>query len=119
MWRGFSTTNWEFGNYIGTSNSRNIAGERENHWNHTTGEFDMTNRSTHLWYNVLQFMPDRCMAKTDKTSPEGAYTVPWGIYGDTNGKKDNYDKATNNCKGIINDATTIYVLDVKSGAPPH
>lgn len=117
MWRGFSTTNWEFGNYIGTSNSRNIAGERENHWNHTTGEFDMTNRSTHLWYNVLQFMPDRCMAKTDKTSPEGAYTVPWGIYGDTNGKKDNYDKAANNCKGIINDATTIYVVDVKSGSP--
>lgn len=117
MWRGFSTTNWEFGNYIGTSNSRNIAGERENHWNHTTGEFDMTNRSTHLWYNVLQFMPDRCMAKTDKTSPEGAYTVPWGIYGDTNGKKDNYDKAANNCKGIINDATTIYVVDVQSGSP--
>jgi len=117
MWRGFSTTNWEFGNYIGTSNSRNIAGERENHWNHTTGEFDMTNRFTHLWYNVLQFMPDRCMAKTDKTSPEGAYTVPWGIYGDTNGKKDNYDKAANNCKGIINDATTIYVVDVKSGSP--
>ena len=57
------------------------------------------------------------MAKTDKTSPEGAYTVPWGIYGDTNGKKDNYDKATNNCKGIINDATTIYVVDVKSGSP--
>lgn len=42
MWRGFSTTNWEFGNYIGTSNSRNIAGERENHWNHTSKEFDMT-----------------------------------------------------------------------------
>mgnify|MGYP002599220452 CR=1 FL=1 len=117
MWRGFSTTNWEFGNYIGTSNSRNIAGERENHWNHTSKEFDMTSRSTHLWYNVLQFMPDRCMAKTGKTSPEGAYTVPWGIYGDTNGKKDNYDKAANNCKGIINDGTTIYVVDVKSASP--
>lgn len=117
MWRGFSTTNWEFGNYIGTSNSRNIAGERENHWNHTSKEFDMTDRSTHLWYNVLQFMPDRCMAKTGKTSPEGVYTVPWGIYGDTNGKKDNYDKAANNCKGIINDATKIYVVDVHSASP--
>lgn len=117
MWRGFSTTNWEFGNYIGTSNSRNIAGERENHWNHTSKEFDMTNLSTHLWYNVLQFMPDRCMAKTGKTSPEGVYTVPWGIYGDTNGKKDNYDKAANNCKGIINDATKIYVVDVNSASP--
>lgn len=117
MWRGFSTTNWEFGNYIGTSNSRNIAGERENHWNHTSQEFDMTSRSTHLWYNVLQFMPDRCMAKTGKTSPEGVYTVPWGIYGDTNGKKDNYDKAANNCKGIINDATKIYVVDVNSASP--
>lgn len=117
MWRGFSTTNWEFGNYIGTSNSRNIAGERENHWNHTSKEFDMTSLSTHLWYNVLQFMPDRCMAKTGKTSPEGVYTVPWGIYGDTNGKKDNYDKAANNCKGIINDATKIYVVDVKSASP--
>lgn len=117
MWRGFSTTNWEFGNYIGTSNSRNIAGERENHWNHTSKEFDMTDRSTHLWYNVLQFMPDRCMAKTGKTSPEGDYTIPWGIYGDTNGKKDNYDKAANNCKGIINDATKIYVVDVNSGSP--
>lgn len=117
MWRGFSTTNWEFGNYIGTSNSRNIAGERENHWNHTSKEFDMTNRSTHLWYNVLQFMPDRCMAKTGKTSPEGVYTIPWGIYGDTNGKKDNYDKAANNCKGIINDATKIYVVDVNSASP--
>lgn len=117
MWRGFSTTNWEFGNYIGTSNSRNIAGERENHWNHTSKEFDMTNLSTHLWYNVLQFMPDRCMAKTGKTSPEGVYTVPWGIYGDTNGKKDNYDKAANNCKSIINDATKIYVVDVNSASP--
>ena len=117
MWRGFSTTNWEFGNYIGTSNSRNIAGERENHWNHTSKEFDMASLSTHLWYNVLQFMPDRCMAKTGKTSPEGVYTVPWGIYGDTNGKKDNYDKAANNCKGIINDATKIYVVDVKSASP--
>ena len=117
MWRGFSTTNWEFGNYIGTSNSRNIAGERENHWNHTSKEFDMIDRSTHLWYNVLQFMPDRCMAKTGKTSPEGVYTIPWGIYGDTNGKKDNYDKAANNCKGIINDATKIYVVDVKSASP--
>lgn len=117
MWRGFSTTNWEFGNYIGTSNSRNIAGERENHWNHTSKEFDMTVRSTHLWYNVLQFMPDRCMAKTGKTSPEGVYTIPWGIYGDTNGKKDNYDKAANNCKGIINDATKIYVVDVNSASP--
>lgn len=117
MWRGFSTTNWEYSNYIGTSNSRNIAGERENHWNHTSKEFDMTSLSTHLWYNVLQFMPDRCMAKTGKTSPEGVYTVPWGIYGDTNGKKDNYDKAANNCKGIINDATKIYVVDVKSASP--
>lgn len=117
MWRGFSTTNWEFGNYIGTSNSRNIAGERENHWNHTSKEFDMTNLSTHLWYNVLQFMPDRCMTKTGKTSPEGVYTVPWGIYGDTNGKKDNYDKAANNCKSIINDATKIYVVDVNSASP--
>ena len=117
MWRGFSTTNWEFGNYIGTSNSRNIAGERENHWNHTSKEFGMTDRSTHLWYNVLQFMPDRCMAKTGKTSPEGVYTIPWGIYGDTNGKKDNYDKAANNCKGIINDATKIYVVDVNSASP--
>ena len=117
MWRGFSTTNWEFGNYIGTSNSRNIAGERENHWNHTSQEFDMTSHSTHLWYNVLQFMPDRCMAKTGKTSPEGVYTIPWGIYGDTNGKKDNYDKAANNCKGIINDATKIYVVDVNSASP--
>lgn len=117
MWRGFSTTNWEFGNYIGTSNSRNIAGERENHWNHTSKEFDMTSLSTHLWYNVLQFMPDRCMTKTGKTSPEGVYTIPWGIYGDTNGKKDNYDKAANNCKGIINDATKIYVVDVNSASP--
>lgn len=117
MWRGFSTTNWEFGNYIGISNDRNIAGERENHWNHTSKEFGMSSRSTHLWYNVLQFMPDRCMAKTGKTSPEGVYTVPWGIYGDTNGKKDNYDKAANNCKGIINDATKIYVVDVHSASP--
>lgn len=117
MWSGYSTTNWEFGKYIGTSDSYNIAGERENHWNHTTGEFGMSNRFTHLWYNVLQFMPDRCMTKTGKTSPEGVYTVPWGIYGDTNGKKDNYDKAANNCKGIINDATKIYVVDVKSASP--
>lgn len=117
MWKGFSTTNWEFGNYIGTSNSRNIAGERENHWNHTSKEFGLSELSTHLWYNVLQFMPDRCMAKTGKTSPEGVYTIPWGIYGDTNGKKDNYDKAANNCKGIINDATKIYVVDVNSASP--
>lgn len=117
MWRGYSTTNWEFGNYIGTSDSYNIAGERENHWNHTTGEFGLSNLSTHLWYNVLQFMPDRCMTKTGKTSPEGVYTVPWGIYGDTNGKKDNYDKAANNCKSIINDATKIYVVDVNSANP--
>lgn len=117
MWKGYSETNWEYGNYIASSGKRNIAGERENHWNHTTGEFDMTSRSTHLWYNVLQFMPERYMTKTHKTSPEGAYTVPWGIYGDTNGKKDNYDKAANDCKGIINDATTIYVVDVKSASP--
>lgn len=117
MWRGYSTTNWEFGKYIGTSDSYNIAGERENHWNHTTGEFGMSNRSTHLWYNVLQFMPERCMTKTGKTSPEGVYTIPWGIYGDTNGKKDNYDKAANNCKGIINDATKVYVVDVNSASP--
>ena len=117
MWKGYSKTNWEFGKYIGTNGSDNIAGERENHWNHTTGEFWEGNQSTHLWYNVLQFMPDRCMTKTGKTSPEGVYTVPWGIYGDTNGKKDNYDKAANNCKGIINDATKIYVVDVNSASP--
>lgn len=117
MWKGYSETNWEYGNYIASSGKYNIAGERENHWNHTTGEFGMSNLSTHLWYNVLQFMPDRCMAKTGKTSPEGVYTVPWGIYGDTNGKKDNYDKAANNCKGIINDATKIYVVDVNSASP--
>lgn len=117
MWRGYSTTNWQYSKYIGTSGSDNIAGERENHWNHTTGEFWEGNQSTHLWYNVLQFMPDRCMTKTGKTSPEGVYTVPWGIYGDTNGKKDNYDKAANNCKGIINDATKIYVIDVNSASP--
>lgn len=117
MWKGYSETSWEYGNYIASSGKYNIAGERENHWNHTTGEFGLSNLSTHLWYNVLQFMPDRCMAKTGKTSPEGVYTVPWGIYGDTNGKKDNYDKAANNCKGIINDATKIYVVDVKSASP--
>lgn len=117
MWKGYSETNWEYGNYIASSGKYNIAGERENHWNHTTGEFGLSNLSTHLWYNVLQFMPDRCMAKTGMTSPEGVYTVPWGIYGDTNGKKDNYDKAANNCKGIINDATKIYVVDVKSASP--
>lgn len=117
MWKGFSTTDWEFGNYIGTNNDRNIAGERENHWNHTSKEFSMSQTSTHLWYNVLQFMPDRCMTKTGKTSPEGVYTVPWGIYGDTNGKKDNYDKAANDCKGIINDDTKIYIVDVKSASP--
>lgn len=117
MWKGFSTTDWEFGDYIGTNNDRNIAGERENHWNHTSKEFSMSQRSTHLWYNVLQFMPERYMAKTGKTSPEGVYTVPWGIYGDTNGKKDNYDKAANDCKGIINDATKIYVVDVNSASP--
>lgn len=117
MWKGYSTTNWEYSKYIGTNGSDNIAGERENHWNHTTGEFWEGNQSTHLWYNVLQFMPDRCMTKTGKTSPEGVYTVPWGIYGDTNGKKDNYDKAANNCKGIINDATKIYVVDVNSASP--
>lgn len=117
MWKGYSETNWEYGNYIASSGKYNIAGERENHWNHTTGEFGLSNPSTHLWYNVLQFMPDRCMAKTGMTSPEGVYTVPWGIYGDTNGKKDNYDKAANNCKGIINDATKIYVVDVKSASP--
>lgn len=117
MWRGNSTTNWEYGNYIGTNNDRNIAGERENHWNHTSKEFSMSQTSTHLWYNVLQFMPDRCMTKTGKTSPEGVYTVPWGIYGDTNGKKDNYDKAANDCKGIIDDATKIYVVDVNSASP--
>ena len=116
MWKGYSTTNWEYSKYIGTNGSDNIAGERENHWNHTTGEFWEGNRSTHLWYNVLQFMPDRCMAKTGKTSPEGVYTVPWGIYGDTNGKKDNYDKAANSCKSIINDATKIYVVDVNSAS---
>ena len=117
MWRGYSTTNWEYSKYIGTSGSDNIAGERENHWNHTTGEFWEGNKNTHLWYNVLQFMPDRCKTKTGKSSPEGEYTVPWGIYGDTNGKKDNYDKAANNCKGIINDATKIYVVDVNSASP--
>lgn len=117
MWKGYSETNWEYGNYIASSGKYNIAGERENHWNHTTGEFGLSNLSTNLWYNVLQFMPDRCMAKTGMTSPEGVYTVPWGIYGDTNGKKDNYDKAANNCKGIINDATKIYVVDVKSASP--
>lgn len=117
MWKGYSETNWEYSKYIGTNGSDNIAGERENHWNHTTGEFWEGNKSTHLWYNVLQFMPDRCMAKTGKTSPEGVYTVPWGIYGDTNGKKDNYDKAANNCKSIINDATKIYVVDVNSASP--
>lgn len=117
MWKGYSTTNWEYSKYIGTNGSDNIAGERENHWNHTTGEFWEGNQSTHLWYNVLQFMPDRCMAKTGKTSPEGVYTIPWGIYGDTNGKKDNYDKAANNCKSIINDATKIYVVDVNSASP--
>lgn len=117
MWKGYSTTNWEYSKYIGTNGSDNIAGERENHWNHTTGEFWEGNKSTHLWYNVLQFMPDRCMAKTGKTSPEGVYTVPWGIYGDTNGKKDNYDKAANSCKSIINDGTKIYVVDVNSASP--
>ncbi len=117
MWKGYSETNWEYNNYIASSGSYNVAGERGNNWNHTTGEFGLANLKTHLWYNVLQFMPERYMAKTNTKTPEGEYTIAWGVYGDTNGKKDNYDNAADNCKAIISDATKIYVVDINSARP--
>ena len=120
VWNGYSTTNWLFNDTLPGNTSSGVAGDRANAWKHAVGQSWGTDAgNTHLWYNVLQVQPTAIMAQTGKSSPEGEYTVPWGMYAHNSdastAKSKNYDTADN--KTIIYDTTKIYIVDVNSARP--
>lgn len=120
VWNGYSTTNWEFSNLLPGNTGNGVAGDRANAWKHSVGQSWGTNASkTHLWYNVLQIQPTAIMAKSGKSTPEGEYTVPWGMYSHNSNQSTaanrNYDSANN--KTVLYDDTKIYIVDVNSARP--
>lgn len=123
VWNGYSQTDWNFSSMLPGNTGNGVAGDRANAYGdgHSVGQSWGTNANkTHLWYNVLQIQPDAIMKLTGKSTPEGEYTVPWGMYSHNsdqkNAKKINYDTA-NNKTVLIHDKSKIYIVDVKSGSP--
>lgn len=120
-WIGYSTGGtWSFNDKFPSGTDNAVAGDRSNAHKHAVGSaWQAGETGTYFWYNVLQIRPDAIMKQTRKSSPEGEYTVPWGMYA-FNGSAANaanvgYDGAGK--KTVINDNTKIYIVDVKSGSP--
>ena len=123
VWNGYSQTDWKFSSMLPGNTGNGVAGDRANAYGdgHSVGQSWGTNANkTHLWYNVLQIQPDAIMKLTGKSTPEGEYTVPWGMYSHNSdqgaAKKINYDTA-NNKTVLIHDKSKIYIVDVHSASP--
>ena len=120
-WIGYSSSGkWAYNNYMPNGSNESVAGDRANAYGggHSIGG-SWDGGETNLWYNVLQIQPEAIMKQTGKTTPEGAYTVTWGMYGDsgTQGstKKKSYSSAAD--KQLVNNDTLIYIVDIHSGSP--
>lgn len=120
-WIGYSTGGtWSFNAKFPSGTNNAVAGDRSNAHKHAVGStWQAWDTGTYLWYNVLQIQPDAIMKQTGKTTPEGEYTVPWGMYAfdgtASNAAEVGYDGAGR--KTVINDNTKIYIVDVKSASP--
>ena len=120
-WIGYSTGGtWSFNAKFPSGTDNAVAGDRSNAHKHAVGStWQLWDTGTYLWYNVLQIQPDAIMKQTGKSSPEGEYTVPWGMYAFKGSAKNaaevGYDGAGK--KTVINDNTKIYIVDVKSASP--
>ena len=114
-WYGYTTTDWSYRgkvdeNYPLSGNSTNP--DKHSCW------FGQT--KTHLWYNTLQLCPQAIMKEKNATTPEGEYQFSWALYNYNSNfwgtvSNGGYSSADN--KAIINDATKIYIVDVKSASP--
>lgn len=120
-WIGYSTGGtWSFNAKFPSGTNNAVAGDRSNAHKHAVGStWQAWDTGTYLWYNVLQIQPDAIMKQTGKSSPEGEYTVPWGMYAfdgtASNAAEVGYDGAGK--KTVINDNTKIYIVDVHSASP--
>lgn len=120
-WTGYSSSGkWAYNNYMPNGSDESVAGDRANAYGggHSIGG-SWGGGETNLWYNVLQIQPEAIMKQTGKTTPEGAYTVTWGMYGDSgrqsSTKSKSYSSASD--KQLVNDDTLIYIVDVNSASP--
>lgn len=120
-WTGYSSDGkWAYNNYMPNGSDAFVAGDRANAYGggHSIGG-SWGDGETNLWYNVLQIQPEAIMKQTGKDSPEGKYTVPWGMYGDSgrqsSTKKKSYSSAAD--KQLVNNDTLIYIVDVHSASP--
>lgn len=114
-WYGYTTTDWSYRgkldeNYPLSGNSTNP--DKHSCW------FGLP--KTHLWYNTLQLCPQAIMKEKNATTPEGEYQFSWALYNYNSNfwgtvSNGGYSSADN--KAIINDATKIYIVDVKSASP--
>lgn len=114
-WYGYTTTDWSYRgnldqNYPLSGNSTNP--DKHSCW------FGMN--KTHLWYNTLQLCPQAIMKEKNATTPEGEYQFSWALYNYNSnfwGQVSNGGYASADNKAIINDATKIYIVNVKSASP--
>ena len=120
-WTGYSSSGkWAYNNYMPNGSDESVAGDRANAYGggHSIGG-SWGVGETNLWYNVLQIQPEAIMKQTGKTTPEGAYTVTWGMYGhsglQSSTKSKSYSSASD--KQLVNDDTLIYIVDVHSASP--
>lgn len=120
-WTGYSSSGkWAYNNYMPNGSDESVAGDRANAYGggHSIGG-SWGGGETNLWYNVLQIQPEAIMKQTGKTTPEGAYTVTWGMYGhsgrQSSTKSKSYSSASD--KQLVNDDTLIYIVDVNSASP--
>lgn len=120
-WTGYSSGGkWAYNNYMPNGSDESVAGDRANAYGggHSIGG-SWGDGGTNLWYNVLQIQPEAIMKQTGKTTPEGAYTVTWGMYGhsgrQSSTKSKSYSSASD--KQLVNDDTLIYIVDVNSASP--
>lgn len=120
-WTGYSSSGkWAYNNYMPNGSDAFVAGDRANAYGggHSIGG-SWGGGETNLWYNVLQIQPEAIMKQTGKTSPEGAYTVTWGMYGDSGRQSSTKSKSYSSAadKQLVNDDTLIYIVDVNSASP--
>lgn len=120
-WTGYSSDGkWAYNSYMPNGKDEAVAGDRANAYGggHSIGG-SWGGGETNLWYNVLQIQPEAIMKQTDKDTPEGKYTVTWGMYGhsgrQSSTKSKSYDSASD--KQLVNKDTVIYIVDVKSASP--
>lgn len=114
-WYGYTTTDWSYRGKL--DQSYPLSGNSTNSDKHSCW-FGKT--ETHLWYNTLQLCPQAIMKEKNATTPEGEYQFSWALYNYNSnffGQVSNGGYASADNKAIINDATKIYIVDVKSASP--